>query len=220
MIEQEDKTAGLGAILQWRREEMGFTREDLAAGVGADINYIQALEDNNYAVFPAKIYALGFYRKIITVLDLGPSQKDLMVRFQQIWDNNFPAAASARQVDRRADTGHASLSMFRISVLGGGLILAVFLSILGSRLYKFIFPPSISIREPSDEYFSVDNQITIRGSTQQESSLTVNGREINVDSDGAFDEKIELSTGFNKLEFFSENKFGKTNKVVRYVVVK
>ena len=220
MIDREDTNLSLGEILHWRREELGFTREDLAAEVGAATSYIQALEDNDYAKFPAKIYALGFYKKIIAALDLGTNYEELMLRFQQTWSNDFSADIADKQMAKRIVTRPTFLSMLRISILGGGLVLTIFLLILGVRLYRFIVPPSISIQEPNDKYFSEDNQVTVRGSTQQESSLTINGREINVDGAGIFNEKIELPTGFNKLEFSSENKFGKMNKAVRYVVVR
>jgi hypothetical protein len=60
----------------------------------------------------------------------------------------------------------------------------------------------------------------VAGSTEKESSLTVNGRELTLDERGGFNESIELPPGSVSLHFTSRNRFGKTQTVVRNIFVR
>lgn len=76
--------------------------------------------------------------------------------------------------------------------------------------------PSLVIEEPEagKGFFDKDSPITIKGTTEAGSQLTVNGKFIFVDADGRFDTNWPLSSGSNQLDFFSRDPAGNETKKI------
>lgn len=74
--------------------------------------------------------------------------------------------------------------------------------------------PKLDIESPtnSQEFSGSKNQIEIKGVTDPESRVTVNGRILIVGSDGKFTSFYSLSNGENKLEFIATNRAGNQTK--------
>ncbi len=107
----------------------------------------------------------------------------------------------------------------RLLSVFGGILLLFFAWFLVSGLIGFTAAPSLRIEEPTREATTDKPMITVRGTTEKESQLTVNGREITMDEHGAFNQDIELIPGLNMLHFLAQNRFGKITEETRYVVV-
>ncbi|MFY9462802.1 MAG: hypothetical protein WAP52_01310, partial [Candidatus Sungiibacteriota bacterium] len=104
--------------------------------------------------------------------------------------------------------------------IGASVGMAVMLIVfLGIRLIAFTAAPGLTIYSPADESMFNTPIVEVRGETEKESSLTVNGREITLDEQGNFDEEIELPPGAVALHFISRNRFGKTQTAVRTILV-
>jgi hypothetical protein len=54
-----------------------------------------------------------------------------------------------------------------------------------------------------------ENPVTIEGNARNAIHLLLNGREIFIDSDGNFRETIALLSGYNIIEIYAKDKFGK-----------
>jgi hypothetical protein len=89
-----------------------------------------------------------------------------------------------------------------------------------SQLIGFTAAPRLYIDEPQTQTITDIPIVRVKGITEKESQLTVNGREITMNGDGAFDEEIELASGVNVLHFFVKNRFGKSSEATKYVVVR
>ena len=72
---------------------------------------------------------------------------------------------------------------------------------------------------PQDRAALREPMVRVEGRTERESKLTVNGREITINEQGDFGERIELQPGATALIFISENRFGKMSQVTRHVIV-
>ncbi len=99
---------------------------------------------------------------------------------------------------------------------GATALLILFLAV---RLIAFTAAPGLAIYRPADKTGFASSTIEVAGRTEKESNLTVNGRELTLDEQGNFDEKIELPQGVNELHFISRNRFGKTQTAVRTILV-
>jgi len=62
--------------------------------------------------------------------------------------------------------------------------------------------PSLKIDQPEDgdKFFDKDSPITASGKTEEDGSLTVNGRFVMVKGDGSWETQVELSEGDNQIE--------------------
>ena len=192
---------------------------DLARETHMSPQYIQALEEGAYDVFPAKVYAQGVLRRVIQVYG-SQDRPELSAMLEHEWPQRaklqkHPTLAAGEGWGARVFT----MTPRRLGLIAaGGLLLglAVFWSV---RVAVFAAPPALSIEVPQDRSRWRGSAVAVKGSAERESRLTVNGREITLDERGRFDEKVELPLGANRLEFVSESRFGKISQGVRYVLV-
>ena len=217
MNDVRDDRQALGSCIRLMREELGWSIEALARQTSTTAKYVRALEESDYDVFEAQVYAQGVLKKMVSVM--APERlAEFSGALREAWGapeqdasgNVFASRARARAMyvtPARVGIGFAVVALGTV----------VFFS--GIRLIRFSAPPRLIVDEPQDQAAVQEPTAEIKGRTEQESRLTVNGRELTLDKHGDFQERIELQPGVNRLNFLSENRFGKKSEVVRYIVV-
>lgn len=218
-VQPTKKSETLGERLKKRRESLGLSQEEASIEIQSPVRYIQAFEDDDYTVFSAKVYALGFLKKMLAALSIKDTAS-FSSEFNREWEvqrsrrrpeiTPLPENRGARIYLTPFRAGAAALVVF------GLLIIAFF----GYRFSHFLLSPSISIVEPHDRSEVSGPAVHIKGNTEKESRLTVNGREVNISEQGEYDEWFEVGAGINTLEFVVADRFGKTARKVRYILVK
>src|SRR3990172_996800 len=71
---QEARVSPLGETLQRARQARGITVEDAERATRIPRRYLEALEQENFAVLPAPVYARGFLRSYSGYLGLDPAE--------------------------------------------------------------------------------------------------------------------------------------------------
>jgi flagellar biosynthesis protein FlhG len=79
------ETEFTGALLRKVREAQGTELEDIAARTKISINYLRAVESEDFAKLPALVYTRGFVHEIARCLDLDPTQvtRTYLKRFRE-----------------------------------------------------------------------------------------------------------------------------------------
>ena len=212
------ETHTLGARLRARREKLELSPTELAQEISAPEKYIHALEENCYDEFSAKVYALGFLKKILHALAV--SDYDSWIQeFLAEWDiQHFHTSKTPVPLPH---LGHklSIITPKRIALGSIGVVFLLMIIFIASRLTTFVRAPKLTIEEPRDEAILDKPIVHVKGTVEKESHLTVNGREITIDQLGNFDETISASAGLTSLEFNAENRFGKKSSVIRNVLV-
>ena len=67
---QSARTCKIGVVFQKRRLLMSLSKSVAALQTYINIDYIQAIESGNYSVFPARIFAIQYFRKYAGFLGL------------------------------------------------------------------------------------------------------------------------------------------------------
>lgn len=209
----------LGERLKKRREALNITAQEVAVRIQIPIKYIIALEEDQYDVFSAKVYALGYVKKILDILTFE-DKENFLNEFKNEWDiNTFHN--KKRPIPIPENRGNKPLiTSVRLGLGIGGILFLLSIAFLGVRITKFVGTPSLRVDKPEDQATFFQPVVTVTGKTEKESHLTVNGRELTIDELGNFSQEIELGAGLNALEFIAQNRFGKTAKVIRYVLVR
>ncbi|HEY4477434.1 MAG TPA: hypothetical protein VJB56_02295 [Candidatus Paceibacterota bacterium] len=96
-------------------------------------------------------------------------------------------------------------------ILAGGYI-----AFRTSSLFRAL---GIDIEKPVEGEFVRGDAVSIRGSTEPNSRLTINGYEAFSGDDGRFDLELPMQKGFNILDIRAKNRLGKEARIVRRVVV-
>lgn len=210
----------LGERLRLRRNELGFEIRDASFISHVPPHFIEALENNDYHKFSAKVYALGTLEKLLKALTYE-NETELMKEFSNEWDIiTFRTKGEILPLPGNSIV-KPYLTPQRIG-LAFLLITAILLTIfLGTRLIQFANPPDFILEEPPESIVkSREPTLFLKGAIEKEGRLTVNGREIKVDAVGKFEDRIELTVGVNTLEFLIKDRFDKERREIRYVVVK
>ena len=100
------------------------------------------------------------------------------------------------------------------------IALAVFFLIIAGYAYfearGMLFGPKINISSSVTEV--TEPFIRIQGKADRIATLRMNGREIAVTEEGAFDEPYLLSPGINRIVFEAKDKYGRSRERVLQVV--
>lgn len=205
-------------LLAWRRSA-GITVEQIAAELNMRPQIIRAFEADDMSVFSARVYAVGYLRHMTGHFAIPDGDK-LVDALRREWEDkreNVRAPVSLRAMNKWRKWYVTPRRLFGMI---GICALLFFLWLLGTQLIGFTSAPRLSIKEPAANKVVDAPIIRLQGSTDKESQLTVNGREITMNEHGDFDQEIELISGLNKLDFLVQNRFGKVSQETRYIVVR
>ncbi|MSR73199.1 hypothetical protein EXS61_01155 [Candidatus Parcubacteria bacterium] len=103
------------------------------------------------------------------------------------------------------------MTSFKSTIKIVSLVLVV-LFIGGYSLFEarnIISGPKIEISQPINGTTTENPLIDIKGITQNASSISLNDRPITVDKEGAFNEKLLLSPGYNIIKLAVSDRFGR-----------
>ena len=64
------RTCKIGKVFKERRELLSLSKSEVASKTTININYIKAIEHGDYSIFPARIFAIQYFRKYAKFLDL------------------------------------------------------------------------------------------------------------------------------------------------------
>ncbi len=206
-----------GEALRTRREELGISMGQLAREMKIAPRFIEALEQGDYDKFPAKVYAVGFVERALEILVREDEElrQGLIATFGEEW-------RASRGLLTERQTGHQQRfgRFTAVHVLAGSVMLAggLFLALLLARLETFVGAPALVIDAPAEGEVFMEPGVSVRGRTDREVYLTVNGLELTMDESGLFWGEVALTPGINGLEFMAKNRFGKITREMRYVV--
>lgn len=86
--------------------------------------------------------------------------------------------------------------------------------------FKLLRPPAIELSAPSSDIVTDATSFDVRGRTDPDADLTMNGRPLYSGQTGEFTERVYLVQGVNRLDFEAKNRYGKTTTLTRYIVVR
>ncbi len=114
---------------------------------------------------------------------------------------------------------HAPINQRNFVLLIAAMVVAAIVGFFAYE-FKFLRAPGLEILEPPGDIATEATRYDLRGRTDPDADLTLNGRPLYSGGSGEFSERIYLFKGVNRLEFEAKNRYGKTTRVVRYIVVK
>lgn len=214
-----NKSETLGERLKKRRKELGFNLQDISRHIQISIDLLQAIEEDKYEKFSAKVYALGSLKRLLRELALS-ERDEWLKELDNEWEVRMfrkNKAILPLPENKQGGTYFTPIQLWTGLGIVFFIILLIFLSL---RLGYFISAPELVLEEPGEQGVFENQLVRIRGRTEKESQLTVNGRSIKIDGQGGFSEDIEVGTGLHTLEFIVQNRFGKENKEVRHILMR
>ena len=210
----------LGERLQEHRRSCGLSLENIAHGTKINVNYLIALEKDNFDKLPSDVYTKNFLRKYAEFLDLNP--ETVIDIYDQEKDIYFKTKKNVKK--QKKENEYLIKKIFNfflkpqfLKYAVTVLVISLLVVYIGWGISKIFTPPRLVINEPEDSLITAERQVWIRGNTEKEVLLTINGQEIISDKEGSFSDQLDLQKGLNIIKITARKKHSKEN--VQYLKI-
>lgn len=201
----------LGERLAKLRESHELDINELSKNIKIRRSYIRALESGDYQSLPTKVYTRGFINAYARYFNVSEE------KLARIFDREYQIYKNIHRKNEPQVEEITRLPALPKIVLTSKTIIAVItiliISAAGGYLYfgfkKFVSAPWLKVEEPAGEVTTKEQEITIKGSTQNDARVFINDQLIQVGLDGVFIDEVGLSPGVNNITVKSINKFDK-----------
>jgi len=208
---KEIKTHTLGEKLREARQGMKMTLEQISREINVSKSYIEYLEQGDYKRLPADIYVIAYLKKYAQILNLNT--EEILNQFKS-------EKGIVTTLSKSSKTGKGFIiTPKKLTLVGGILIISLIFGYFWHQVSYLINSPAIKITQPASDLTIYEKSTEISGQTEPDVYLTINGKEVYVDSRGYFQSVINLELGLNTLRIKAKDRFGKTNTIIRRVMV-
>ncbi|MFP4514930.1 MAG: helix-turn-helix domain-containing protein [Parcubacteria group bacterium] len=208
-----EKPESLGEKLKNAREKEHLNLERVAKNVGIKKKYLKSLEDNDLKSLPGGLYAKKFIKEYSKFLNLD--QKEIDKDIEKLIKN------SESQEDYFS---YKKLSKSRFLVFPR-ILRAILISmiVLACLLYlafyfnNLISAPQLKIIYPEANQTVSENPIVVKGETEAETEVYINGSTVLIEDNGYFEKEINLKKGLNKIIIEAKQRYSRTNTKTRQI---
>lgn len=212
------QTKKIGQILSEARQDQRLTLSQLAARTKIKLEYLQALEKNQFEKLPGAVYIKGFIKSYARELKLDP--QSLLAILRRDYQEETTGQLSARAFSSFTTKRHRAGRPIPLAIM---IVVTIFLTLFGYVSWQWLAlnrPPPLEIYSPQEGEF-VSSQITIAGSTSPEAIVSVNAQPVSIAANGLFQTEIYLPReGISTITIEATDKRGKTNLQQRTVYVR
>lgn len=177
--------------------------------------YLEALESGNWNDLPADAYTKGFVLRYANYLQMDGARALGEYRSERVM---FSVHNNDMILPRKSakEFGFIITPRILIPVLASIFVIFIFGFII-YQIYGFAAAPELVVFSPRDGSIIEEENIEIRGVTDQAATVSINYEKVPVSPDGKFVVDLKLHKGVNVIEIKSKNKAEK-EKALTYIV--
>lgn len=210
----------LGERLCEHRQNYGLSVQAIARETKINIIYLQALENDKFDRLPSDIYTKNIIRRYAEYLNLNPEtvidiynhEKDIFFKTQKKQNKK-----NKNKQSRIKKTFNVFLNPHFIKYSIIISIVVILMIYIGWGINRIFTPPKLEILQPEKNLITDKRQVHIRGQTEKEVNLTINGQQVISDKQGGFSDRIDLQKGLNIIKITAQKKHSKEN--VKYLQI-
>jgi cytoskeletal protein RodZ len=184
-----------GKLLRNRRTEAGISLEEASQSTKIRIDYLKALEADEYSKFDAKVYIKGFLKMYASFLDIS-AERILALYRRHVGEE---------EKDEELTFFNSNISVPRFvitpKIIGFITVALVVLSVVGYLVFQFQSyqqPPSLEIIQPENlDITTQEKELYVEGSTDVGTNIFINSESVTVDEEGSFKTVVNLKEGEN-----------------------
>lgn len=182
-----------GEVLKSKRESLGKSLDVVSKETKIQRRFLQYIENNDFSKFDSEIFLTGFIKIYSQYLDLDTN------KLLALYRRSRPAYHQAISKSKRKEFKFKKFTITPKSLVTilSVLFLVLIMGYIGYQIYKFQSPPHLTIDSPINDQEINTADITIKGKTDPNSILEINGSVVSINDDGSFEKAIELQEGIN-----------------------
>lgn len=209
----------LGDILKERREELMFEIEEAAQKINVAPKYIEYLEQGQYEKLPGTGYGRTFLKAYSELIGLIPSEMiSIYDKEVKVYEKLYDKQDAIKFTSKISKLKFLILPKVIRNIIVAIVVLAL-LGYIGYEVKKIFTPPMLVIESPQEDLITTEKFIEVKGKTDQEAVVVINGREILADKGGCFSQTLDLQNGLNIINITAQKKHGAESVVYRKVLV-
>jgi hypothetical protein len=195
-------------ILKSTRLDKELDIKDISKILKVPTKYLLALEADDISLFPQEPYCSLIIKDYADYL--GLNGQEILKLFR-------------RDFAQKRKTKAAKKSLFSFTpqftfAVSTALLLLIFLGYLFSEYLKFNQPPPLKVNWPTGGIV-LGSSLDINGTTDPESTISINQDLVVVDEQGNFHKKLQLSGSEAKITIISKSSSGKTTTDFRLLKI-
>lgn len=195
---------GIGDRLQKERQKHRLSLEEVSQELHIPVNQLVGLEEDDYSVFSAELYARGAYNAYAKYLgiDTKISSRAFLRSLSSVRERipltlHTPATFLERLINPK--TILTAVGIVLVLVVGG---------YIAWQLESFWRLPDVKITGPVSSVIEGDT-VTITGKAEERSQLTVNSESVLLQGDSTFSVPLRLHKGINIVRIDVKNAAGR-----------
>jgi len=207
--------SGLGARLKAARELKQINPEVAARRLNIRLEYLLAIEGDRFDRLPAGLYSKNYIKDYAAFLGLPGTEVKKWIKENLEIANESNNPFSKKIIRRQEFIVFPKL----IKNIILGLVFLACLLYLAFYFKKIIFPPELNVYQPDKNLKIAENFIEIKGITEPEAEVSINGEAILNTSHGNFSTIINLKKGLNNITIKAKKKYSSEALVLRQILV-
>jgi cytoskeletal protein RodZ len=212
------QTQTVGDLLRSAREKAHFTLADLAKDTHIKLEYLMALENNDFDALPSATFIKAYIRNYARIFKLD--EKPLFAILRRDYEESAKGQLIPREFlypQLKKKTLYSPVHLVFLTVAS---VFIVFFSYALWQWFQLSRPPLLTIAAPAEEA-EVSSRVIFTGKTSAEAILTVNATPVALREDGSFETEVYLpQEGVNTVTIKATDRQGHSAVVQRNVQVK
>ena len=207
----------LGQQLKKQRQEKQISLEKVSQDLKINKKYLIALESESLKDLPAGIYVRNYFKSYAEYLELNID--DFLKQYNEEYKDK-PVKNKKNLFVQKVTKARYFFSIpkvFKITAILFAVLICVIY--IGFYLNNLISPPSLTIFNPKEDVSINENKIEIKGQTENNTNIKINGKDVLPNKDGFFSKNISLKNGLNIILIEAQKKHSKKNEVIRNILV-
>lgn len=202
----------VGEILKQARLKKKLTLDDVEKATKIRKKFLAALEANAFDRLPGTAYIIGFLKNYSRYLSLDHTV--MLALFRREFDDRRGTQILPTGITHPVDQPQFVMTPKLLAILTAVIVFMVFLGYLLVGYRFAVSAPTIIIESPQNNLVVSDDRVMIRGRTDPEATVTINGGEVTVQVDGSFSQDVSLPFGTNTFTVTATNKLGKKSTTI------
>lgn len=199
----------LPEYLKAARESFSYDLKQVSKITNISEKFLGYLEEGFYHRLPADVYIYGFLKKLGELYRVDAELLIQQYKKERGIHDKINRTQPARQITRPVLPQKIAITPKNIAYAAGVLLVLFVIGYISYQVHAINRPPMIKISEPADGSVIHASSVVLEGQTDIGANLSIDGQDIQVDSQGNFKEPISVTAGAKVLTFVASNSFGK-----------
>lgn len=208
-----DTMTDIGKMLKKERESQKITLDDIEKTTKIRKKNLEYIEKDDWDKFSSKTYIVGIIKQYAKVLSLDEEKVIAFFRreYERKEDVHFKSKITEKYLTPQTK------KIFRIGLV---IIFLLFAGYFSYQLNLLFTPPKLQITSPTKtEFYNVD-RIPLKGKTDKDTTINVNGERIYLKEDNTFETYIPLFNELNPVRIEAIGANGKKTFVEKIYIKK